>query len=215
MHLCSTTKLPWYVSHQSSAYIHTSSILVRLHDTNKVGVTEVLETSRFVFYIQTCDQFHHVIKVTTQFCSPSQFSRWLPLFRCPPLHILLFPLCKPPISINQLTVIIESLRASVNLIATYLIWLAIKPKPTNDFTIYMEVLPKALQYLQLGCSRNSCVYSFRVLHHIWYCLLCKLTTLHFSILIYPPYFQLCMSCYVLYTLVPSKYRTVSTPQPWK
>ena len=136
MHLCSTTKLPWHLSHQSSAYIHTSSLLVRLHGTNKVGVTEVLETSWFVFCVQTCDHFHHVIKVTTQFCSPSQFSRWLLSVCCPPLHILLFPQCKPPIPINQLTVIIESLRASVTLMATYLIWLAIKPKPTNDLTIH-------------------------------------------------------------------------------
>jgi len=35
-----------------------------------------------------------------------------------------------------MTSIIDSLRASVTLMAAYLICLAIKPKPTNDFTIY-------------------------------------------------------------------------------
>ena len=118
------------ISSKLSIYIHTSFLLVRLHGTNKVGVTEVLETSWFVFCIQTCDQFHNVIKVTTQ------FSRWLPSVCCPPLRILLFSQCKPPIPIHQLTVTIESLRASVTLMATYLILLAIKPKPTNDITIH-------------------------------------------------------------------------------
>ena len=55
----------------------------------------------FVFCIQTCVHFHHVMKVTTEFCSPSKFSRWLPFGCCPQLHILLFPQCKPPIPISQ------------------------------------------------------------------------------------------------------------------
>jgi hypothetical protein len=88
----------------------------QLYGINKVSVIEVLETSWFVF----CDHFHHVIKVTTEFCSPSKFSRWLPFVCCPQLHILLFPQCKPPIPVNQLTFIIESLRASVTLMANYL-----------------------------------------------------------------------------------------------
>jgi len=126
MHLCSTTKLPWNVSHQSLAYIHTSSQLVRLYGTNKVSVTEILEMSWFVFFIQMCDHFHHVIQVTTLFCSPSKFSRLLPLVCCPQLHILLFPQYKPPIPINWLTFTIESLRDSVTLMVTHLIWLAYK-----------------------------------------------------------------------------------------
>ena len=134
--LCSTTKVPCYLSHQSSAYIHTSSLLVTLHVTNKVSVIKVIQRSWFVFCVHTCVHFHHVIKVTIEFCSPSKFSRWLPFVCCPQLHILLFPQCKPPIPINQLTFIIKCLRASVTLLATYLILLAIKPKPTNDFTIY-------------------------------------------------------------------------------
>jgi len=77
------------------------SLLVRLYGVNKVSVTEVLEMSWFVFCIQTCDHFHHVIKITTQFCSPSKFPRWLPFVCCPQLHILLFPQYKPPIPIDQ------------------------------------------------------------------------------------------------------------------
>ena len=96
----------------------------------------VLEISWFVFCIQNCDHFHHVLKVTTDFYSPLKFSGRLPYVHCPQLHISLFPQCKPSIPINQLTVIIESLRASVTLMATYLVWLAIKPKATCDFTIY-------------------------------------------------------------------------------
>ena len=111
--LCSTKKLPWYLSHQSLAYIHTYSLLVRLYGTNKVRVIEVLETSWFVFCMQTCDHFHHVIKVTTEFCSSSKFSKWLPFVCCLRLHTLLFPECKPPILIHQLAFIIESLRVSV------------------------------------------------------------------------------------------------------
>jgi hypothetical protein len=68
--------LPWFLSHQSWTYIHISSLFVRLYGTNKVSVIEVLETSWCVFCIQNCDHFHHVIKVTTEFCSPSKFSRW-------------------------------------------------------------------------------------------------------------------------------------------
>jgi hypothetical protein len=109
IHLCNTAQLPWYLSHQSSAYIHISPLLVTLYDTNKVSVIEVLEMSWFVFCIQTCDHFHLVIKVTTEFCSPSKFTSWLPFVCCPQLHILLFPQCKPPIPINWLTFIIESL----------------------------------------------------------------------------------------------------------
>jgi hypothetical protein len=136
MHLCSTTKFPWNLSHQTLVYIHTSSLLVRLYGTNKASVTEVLETSWFVYFIQTCGQFHRVIQVTKEICSSSKFSRWLPFVCCPRLHVLLFTQYKPPIPINRLTFIIESLRASVTLMATYLIWLVIKPRPTNDFTIY-------------------------------------------------------------------------------
>jgi len=121
--LCS---IPWNLSHKSLAYKHTSSLLVRLYVTNKVSVIEVLETSWFVFCIQTCDQFHHVIQVTTLLCSPSKFSRWLPFVCCPQFHILLFPQYKLPIPINWLTFTIESHRASVTLMAIYLIWLAYK-----------------------------------------------------------------------------------------
>jgi len=151
MHLCSTTKLPWYLSHQSLAYIHTSSLLVRLYGTNKVSVTEVLETSWSVFCIQTCDHFHHVIKVTTEFCSPSKFSRWLPFVRCPQLHILLFPECKPPTSIHQLAFIIET----VTLMAIYLIWLAIEPNSTNYFTIYG------------GITNSSAIFAVRMLQKLF------------------------------------------------
>jgi len=49
MHLGSTTNLPWYLSHQSLAYIHTSSLLVSLYDTNTVSVIKVLETSGLSF----------------------------------------------------------------------------------------------------------------------------------------------------------------------
>ena len=72
----------------------------------------VLEMPWFVFCIQNCVHFHHVKKVTTD--------RFLFTIKVLQLHILLFPQCKPT-AINQLTVLIESLRVSVTLMATCLI----------------------------------------------------------------------------------------------
>ena len=71
---------------------------------------------------------------------------------------------------------------------------------------YMEALPTtALQYLHLGCSKNSCVQSFRVFHHAWYCLLTVYidNTSSFINCNISSILQLCMSSYMLYTLVPS------------
>ena len=132
MHLSSTTKLPWYLSHQSLAYIHTSSLLVSLYGTNKVRVTEVLEMSglTFVYKLVTFTMSWRSLQNSAHHQSSQ------PFVCCPQLHILLFPQRKPPIPVNQLNFIIESLTASVILLATYLIWLAIKLNPTNYFTIY-------------------------------------------------------------------------------
>jgi len=51
--------------------------LVVVRPTGRL-VDIVLEMPWFVFCIQNCDHLHHVIQITTDFCSPSKFSRWLP-----------------------------------------------------------------------------------------------------------------------------------------
>ena len=139
------------------------------------------------------------------FCSPLKLSRWLPNVCCPQLHILLFPQCKPT-AINQLTVLIESLRVSVTLMAICLIWLAIKPKPTCYFIIYGGITNSfaifVVRMLQKHflCSLSGCSIIYRTAY--WLCTLTILLHLSSSVLL-PPYFQLCMSSCVLYTLVPS------------
>jgi hypothetical protein len=81
--------------------IHILPLYLSDYMAQIVSVIAVLEMSWFIFFIQTCDLFHQVIKVTTEFCSPPKFSKLLPFVCCPQLHILLFPQCKPPIPVKK------------------------------------------------------------------------------------------------------------------
>ena len=72
---------------------------------------------------------------------------------------------------KQLSAIIENLRDLVTLMATYLIWLAIKPKPTCDFMIYGGITNSFAIFTVRMLQKLFFLWSFRLFHHIWYCLL--------------------------------------------
>ena len=80
MHLSSITNLPWYLSHQRLAYIHTSSLLVSLYGTNTVSVIKVLETSGLSFVYDpvitfTCHDSHYTVLLTVKVLKmPTLFS---------------------------------------------------------------------------------------------------------------------------------------------